>query len=96
MRLCDPSIVEKIKVFFTHILLNKYIINTNILISAHYWDPNSPKLLEKKDFRQLNDIKVIGDTKNLNLKENNESESEIKSVDAKEIEESDKKSNSKR
>ena len=32
-----------------------------MLISAHYWDPKSPRLLEKKDIEKYNNLKVIGD-----------------------------------
>ena len=42
-------------------LLNKYMPNTNILISAHYWDPKSPRLFEKEDITKFNNLKVIGD-----------------------------------
>ena len=32
-----------------------------MLISAHYWDPKSPRLFKKKDIEKFNDLKVIGD-----------------------------------
>ncbi len=42
-------------------ILDKYMTNTNILISAHYWDPKSPKMFEKKDINKFKNLKVIGD-----------------------------------
>ena len=41
--------------------LHKYMPSTNMLISAHYWDPKSPRLFEKKDIEKYNNLKVIGD-----------------------------------
>ena len=32
-----------------------------MLISAHYWDPKSPRLLNKKDIEKYHNLKVIGD-----------------------------------
>ena len=32
-----------------------------MLISAHYWDPMSPRLFNKKDLREYKNLKVIGD-----------------------------------
>ena len=32
-----------------------------MLISAHYWDPNSPRLFEKEDIAKYNNLQVIGD-----------------------------------
>ena len=42
-------------------LLDKYILDTNMLISAHYWDPKSPKLINEKDIKKYGNLKVIGD-----------------------------------
>ena len=42
-------------------LLNQYISSATMLISAHYWDPKSPRLFKKKDIEKFNDLKVIGD-----------------------------------
>jgi len=42
-------------------VLEKYMPSTSMLISAHYWDPKSPRLLEKKDIEKYNNLKVIGD-----------------------------------
>ena len=39
----------------------KYLKNTDIFISAHYWDPNSPKIFEKNDLYDLINLKIIGD-----------------------------------
>ena len=40
---------------------NKFLIKTNLLISAHYWDPSSPKIFELKDLKDYSNLKVIGD-----------------------------------
>ena len=42
-------------------VLDKYMYNTSMLVSAHYWDPKSPRLLKKIDFNKYNSLKVIGD-----------------------------------
>ena len=38
-----------------------YLINTNLLISAHYWDPYSPKIFELENLKEYSKLKVIGD-----------------------------------
>ena len=42
-------------------VLDKYMPSTSMLISAHYWDPKSPRLLEKNDIEKYHNLKVIGD-----------------------------------
>ena len=42
-------------------VLDKYMPSSTMLISAHYWDPKSPRLLEKKDIEKYNNLKIIGD-----------------------------------
>ena len=42
-------------------VLDKYMPNTSMLISSHYWDPKSPRLFEKKDIEKYHNLKVIGD-----------------------------------
>jgi len=42
-------------------VLDKYISSTSMLISAHYWDPKSPRLLKNKDIEKYHNLKVIGD-----------------------------------
>ena len=42
-------------------VIEKYMINTNLLISSHYWDPKSPKLFNKDDIKKYKNLKVIGD-----------------------------------
>ena len=42
-------------------VLDKYMPSSTMLISAHYWDPKSPRLFEKKDIEKYNNLKVIGD-----------------------------------
>ena len=39
----------------------QYIKETNILISAHYWDPSSPKIFENEDLKVLQNLKIVGD-----------------------------------
>ena len=39
----------------------QYLKETNILISAHYWDPSSPKIFESEDLRDLQNLKIVGD-----------------------------------
>ena len=38
-----------------------YLINSDVFISAHYWDPASPKIFEKNQINQLTRLQVIGD-----------------------------------
>ena len=42
-------------------IAENYLKETNLLISAHYWDPLSPKIFELKDLFKFNNLKVIGD-----------------------------------
>ncbi len=42
-------------------ILDKYMKKTVMLISSHYWDPNSPKLFDKKNIYDYKNLKVIGD-----------------------------------
>ncbi len=39
----------------------QYLKETNILISAHYWDPSSPKIFEYEDLKDLQNLKIVGD-----------------------------------
>jgi len=39
----------------------KYLKESNIYISAHYWDPASPKIFNKNELKNLNNLQVIGD-----------------------------------
>ena len=39
----------------------QYLKVADVYISAHYWDPASPKIFEKNDLKKLNNLKVIGD-----------------------------------
>ena len=39
----------------------QYLKETNILISAHYWDPSSPKIFEGEDLKDLENLKIVGD-----------------------------------
>ena len=42
-------------------LTHQYLCDTNLLISAHYWDPRSPKIFELNNLHQYSKLKVIGD-----------------------------------
>ena len=39
----------------------QYLKETDILISAHYWDPSSPKIFESEDLKDLQNLKIVGD-----------------------------------
>ena len=39
----------------------QYLKETDILISAHYWDPFSPKIFENEDLKVLQNLKIVGD-----------------------------------
>ena len=38
-----------------------YLKESNIFISAHYWDPSSPKIFEKNQLDQFSKLEIIGD-----------------------------------
>ena len=38
-----------------------YLKLADIFISAHYWDPSSPKIFEKNQLNELTKLKVVGD-----------------------------------
>ena len=42
-------------------VLENYLPYASMLVSSHYWDPKSPKLLEKKNIQKYSQLKVIGD-----------------------------------
>ena len=39
----------------------EYLKESNLYISAHYWDPSSPKIFTKKQIKQFSKLKIIGD-----------------------------------
>ena len=39
----------------------EYLKLTDVFISAHYWDPASPKIFKKNDLDKMKNLKVIGD-----------------------------------
>ena len=39
----------------------QYLKVADVFISAHYWDPASPKIFNQDDLKNLNDLKVVGD-----------------------------------
>ena len=38
-----------------------YLKESDVFISAHYWDPSSPKIFEKNQINQLTKLQIIGD-----------------------------------
>jgi len=38
-----------------------YLKVSDLYISAHYWDPSSPKIFTKKQIKQFSNLKIIGD-----------------------------------
>ena len=42
-------------------IADKYLEKTNLLISAHYWDPLSPKIFNLNNLHKFRKLKVIGD-----------------------------------
>ena len=42
-------------------IAEKYLEKSDLLISAHYWDPLSPKIFDLKNLYKFNQLKVIGD-----------------------------------
>ena len=39
----------------------QYLKESNVYISAHYWDPASPKIFNKNELKDLKNLQVIGD-----------------------------------
>jgi len=39
----------------------EYLKESDIYISAHYWDPNSPKIFTKNQIKEFSKLKIIGD-----------------------------------
>ena len=39
----------------------QYLKETNIFISAHYWEPSSPKIFENEDLKNLPSLNIVGD-----------------------------------
>ena len=52
-------LIKNPKKYFS--VAEKYLEKTNLLISAHYWDPNSPKIFDLKNLHKFDKLKVIGD-----------------------------------
>jgi len=42
-------------------IIKKYLIETDILISSHYWDPKSPKLFNLNEIKEFKNLKIVGD-----------------------------------
>ena len=41
--------------------IKKYLLNTNMLLASHYWDPKSPKLFSLNEINEFKNLKIIGD-----------------------------------
>ena len=39
----------------------QYLKETNIFISAHYWEPSSPKIFKNEDLKNLPSLNIVGD-----------------------------------
>ena len=39
----------------------KFLKESHIFISAHYWDPNSPKIFKKNELKDFSQLQIIGD-----------------------------------
>ncbi len=39
----------------------QYLKETNIFISAHFWEPSSPKIFENEDLKNLPSLNIVGD-----------------------------------
>ncbi len=41
--------------------VKKYLLDTDIFIACHYWDPKFPKLFSPKEITKFKNLKIIGD-----------------------------------
>ena len=41
--------------------IKEYLLNTDMLLSSHYWDPKSPKLFSLSEINEFKNLKIIGD-----------------------------------
>jgi len=41
--------------------VKNYLLDTDILIACHYWDPKFPKLFKPKEINEFKNLKIIGD-----------------------------------
>jgi len=41
--------------------VKNYLLDTNMLIACHYWDPKFPKLFSSKQINEFKNLKIIGD-----------------------------------
>ena len=41
--------------------IKKYLLNTDMLLASHYWDPKSPKLFTLSEINEFKNLKIIGD-----------------------------------
>ena len=42
-------------------MIKKYLLNTDILLASHCWDPKSPKLFFLSEINEFKNLKIIGD-----------------------------------
>ena len=41
--------------------IKKYLLNTDMLLASHYWNPKSPKLFTLSEINEFKNLKIIGD-----------------------------------
>ena len=41
--------------------IKKYLLNTDMLLASHYWDPKSPKLFALSEIDEFKNLKIVGD-----------------------------------
>ena len=41
--------------------IKKYLLNTDMLLACHYWDPKFPKLFSLNEINEFKNLKIIGD-----------------------------------
>ncbi len=41
--------------------IKKYLLNTDMLLASHYWDPKSPKLFTLSEINEFKNLKIVGD-----------------------------------
>jgi len=41
--------------------IKKYLLNTDLLLTSHYWNPKTPKLFSLSEIKEFKNLKIIGD-----------------------------------
>ena len=42
-------------------IIKKYLLNTDLLLTSHYWNPKTPKLFSLSEIKEFRNLKIIGD-----------------------------------